>query len=70
MYVPPGTLVLEPRDDLDCAIVAVEGGLALYDLALLTEAFMRAEGWSREDALEWIDFNVDPRMVVNSEPID
>ena len=31
---------------------------AIYDYELLVEAFMKAQGWDEEEAIEWIETNV------------
>ena len=54
------TVVLEPRDFLNAAIIGKINGTckAVYDYNLLIDAFIHAnEGWDAEDAEDWISYN-------------
>lgn len=42
----------------DTALIGVtEDDCAVYDYDLMVEWLMREEGWSEEEAREWIDYN-------------
>ena len=42
----------------DTALIGVsEDGRAVYDYDLMVEWIMETQGWSYEDAVEWIDYN-------------
>lgn len=42
----------------DTALIGVsEDGRAIYDYALMVEWLIKEEGFSEEDAVEWIDYN-------------
>lgn len=54
------TLVLEPSEFLDSAIIGRVNGIckAVYDYDLLIKAFINAnDGWDVEDAEDWISYN-------------
>ena len=54
------TIVLEPREFLNNAIIGTVNGLskAVYDYDLLVEAFLEAnKDWDVEDADDWISYN-------------
>lgn len=52
-----GSVVLDPRG-LDSAIIGETTDFrVVYDYNLLVEAFMEAEGWSEEEAIDWISYN-------------
>lgn len=63
MEANPEALLLEPRNDLDPALVRVvhrpcAPPVAGYDVGLLIECFKKANGWTDEQAWEWYDYNV------------
>ncbi len=69
-------MLLEPRADLDCAIVGVSydsfgpgAYRAVYDADKLLAAFMRMNDWGRDTAQEWIDFNVTSAYVGPGTPV-
>ena len=42
----------------DDALIGVsDDGRAIYDYDLMVEWLMKEEGWSEEDAVEWIEYN-------------
>lgn len=41
----------------DAFIGASEDGRAVYDYVKMIEWLMKEEGWSEEEAVEWIDYN-------------
>lgn len=44
--------------DYDSALIGLsEDGRAVYDYDLMVKYLMDKEGWSVEDAVEWIDYN-------------
>lgn len=53
-------VVLDPVS-LDKAIIGISeeanGGRVIYSYEKLVKAFMETEGWSEEEAIEWIDYN-------------
>ena len=51
--------VLVFRDfDYDTALIGVsEDNRAIYDFDLTVEYLCREEGWSEEEAIEWIEYN-------------
>lgn len=51
--------VLVFRDfDYDTALIGVsEDNRAIYDFDLMVEYLCREEGWSEEEAIEWIEYN-------------
>ena len=59
-------------DGLDDAIIgiALRGPkpVAVYDYDLMVAAFLRNDGWTRDDAVEWIEFNVVGAYVGTSTP--
>ncbi len=67
------TMMLEPRADLDGAIIGVveDGGeyRVVYDLDKLTKAFMDMNHWGLDTAIEWMDFNVIPGHLGPGTPI-
>ena len=57
----PSHLFLEPRADLDAAIVRrTRGGAPVYGYARLVAVFMALNEWDEETAAEWVDYNVAP----------
>jgi hypothetical protein len=54
-------LLIGDKDD-DTTLSALIGisydGRAIYDYWLLVEAFMTAQGWDEDTAIEWIEQNV------------
>lgn len=52
-------VAIEPRNDYDCAIVeSTKNGRPIYCFRRLIDATMRIQGWDREDATEWVEFNI------------
>lgn len=42
----------------DDALIGVsEGGRAIYDYLKMVDWLVRTEGWTEEEAAEWIDYN-------------
>lgn len=62
IQVPDGTMVLEPRDTFDPAIVGVvhQGGvtMAVYSREKTIDRLVDHEGLTYDDAVEHYDFNV------------
>lgn len=56
--LPEDTLVLDP-EDLDVALVGTCWGRAVYDREKLILAFITLLGGDREDAEEWVSYNVE-----------
>ena len=60
-------------DNLDAAIVGIglrgSKPVAIYDYDLMVAVFMQNDGWTREDAIEWIEFNVTGAYVGTSTPL-
>ena len=55
--LPEDALVFD-NFSYDGAIVGyTTDGKVVYDFDKMTEELMRDEGWSYEDAIEWIEFN-------------
>lgn len=52
-----GTTYLENYSYDDALIGVSEDGRAIYDYDLMVEWLMNEEGWSEEDAVDWIDYN-------------
>lgn len=55
-------IVLEPRlvyDPCIVDVVVLEGGqhVAVYDWDMTVDATMADQGWDREDAAEWMEYN-------------
>ena len=53
-------LVMTPREVYDKAlrdIVFFDPPRAVYDVGKCIEALMQAEGWTREEATEWLGYN-------------
>jgi hypothetical protein len=53
-------LVMEPREVYDKAlrdIVLFDPPRAVYDAGKCIEALMQAEGWTHEEATEWLEYN-------------
>ena len=57
---------------LDAAVIgiALRGTkpVAVYDYDLMVAAFMQNDGWTRDDAVEWIEFNVTGAFVGAGTP--
>ena len=50
---------LEPRSEFDEAIVRTEpSGMLVYSYKRLLKVVMEMNDWKREDAVDWIDFNI------------
>lgn len=41
----------------DALIGVTEDGRAVYDYDLMVDWLVRTEGWTEEDAIEWIEYN-------------
>lgn len=41
----------------DALIGVTEDGRAVYDFDLMVEWLMRTEGWTQDEAVEWIEYN-------------
>lgn len=58
--------------ELSSAIIgfAIRGavGLAVYDYDLIVQHYLD-EGWEREDAIEWIEFNIVGAWVGDATPV-
>ena len=73
--VPDGTIVLEPREVFDAALVGVRTktreGLtyAVYSRKKCIQALMRAEGWDYDEAEEYFDYNTAGSCVAPGTPI-
>lgn len=54
-----GTVLLEPREDFDPCIIGYcdEKGRLEYSYEKVVEMFMSREGWSIDEAVEWVDYN-------------
>lgn len=51
-------VLLEPRQYLDDAIVGLShDNKVIYDYNKLIECFKKGEGWTDEEAIEWVDYN-------------
>lgn len=60
--IPDGALLLEPRELYDQALIRFDSRpdgtvLAVYSADRCVEALMQAEGWDREEALDWFHYN-------------
>jgi len=58
--LPPGTVVFAGEEDFREALVGIElqNGRAVYDSSTMIESVMSHNpGWTRQDAIEWLDFN-------------
>jgi hypothetical protein len=73
--VPDGTIVLEPREVFDAALVGVRSKpregvtLAVYSREKCIQALMRAEGWDYEEAEEYFDFNTAGSYIGPGTPV-
>ncbi len=52
-----GTKYLTDFSYDDALIGVTDDGRAVYDYDLMVEWLMDTEGWSEEDAIDWIDYN-------------
>ena len=52
-----GATFLQDYSYDDALIGVSDDGRAIYDYDLMVEWLMNEEGWSEEDAVEWIDYN-------------
>ena len=50
-------VVMLDGPEFDGGIVGVAGGRLVYSYAKLVESLSEANGWSGEEAAEWIEFN-------------
>ena len=51
-------LVVFENPSFDAAIIGVsEDDRVIYDYDLMIEAAMAEEGWTEEEAIDWIDYN-------------
>lgn len=57
VVIPKGTIIYEPRENLDMAIIGYKDGRLLYSYTLLVHAFMKM-GFSHEEAMDWISYNI------------
>lgn len=56
---PTRGVAIEPRNEYDCAIVErTKDGRPIYCFRRLIDATMRIQDWNREDAAEWVEFNI------------
>ena len=55
--IPLGTIIYEPREHLDHAIVGFKNGSVLYEYSLLIHAFIKT-GMDYEEAKDWISYNI------------
>jgi hypothetical protein len=74
MNVPDDALVLEPREAFDAAIVGVRPNKAglpvvVYSRSKVIDALMKHEGWSKEDAVEWFEYNIRPAWMGDRTPV-
>jgi len=58
-----GCVMLEPREDMDVAVrglmVTDSGMRVVYSLEALVQVFIDRDGMSRDDAVDWVSYNVD-----------
>ncbi len=57
IMVPTGTIIYEPREYLDIAIIGHKNSRVLYSHTLLIHAFMKM-GFAYEEAIDWISYNI------------
>jgi hypothetical protein len=57
--IKDGTVLLEPREDFDPCIVGYleEEGRLIYSYEKMVEMFMKKEGWTSEEAVDWVSYN-------------
>jgi hypothetical protein len=56
---PKKGLLVEPRNDYDCAIVELtKDGRPIYCFRRLIDATMRIQDWDRETAMDWVEYNI------------
>jgi hypothetical protein len=74
--VPDGVMVLEPRDVYDAAIVGFRSRkgvlVAVYSRSKCISALQAAhapDGWTKHDAVEWFEYNVDPVWMGPGAPV-
>lgn len=71
--LPEDVIVYDPKE-LDAAIIGIgrrcgfEDAVA-YDRDLLVKVFMDMNGWDREEAEEWISFNIEGGHLGDKTPI-
>ena len=60
-------------DGLDDAVVGIglrdDLPVAIYDYDLMVGVFVQNEGWTRDDAVEWVEFNVIEAYVGPGTPL-
>jgi hypothetical protein len=73
--VPDGTMVLEPRETFDVALVGVRRKprenitVAIYSREKCIQALMRTEGWDYDEAEEYFDYNTAGAYIGPGTPI-
>lgn len=50
-------VLFENFDYADAFIGVSSDGRAIYDYEKMADSLVKREGWSYEDAIEWIDYN-------------
>ena len=50
-------IILEGDEFADGAIGLTEDNHVIYDYELLVESLMNHNNWTREEAIEWLDYN-------------
>lgn len=63
------TAFLEPAEIFDKGIIGITPDCfhVIYNYEKLVEAFMESEGWTEEEAREWIDYNTLPGLPLLGE---
>lgn len=55
--LPPDTLVFDNHSYDNSIIGATFDGRAIYDFDKMVQELMNDEGWTEEEAIDWIEFN-------------
>ena len=55
--LPEGTIIFDNMSYDNSIIGTTLDGRAIYDYDLMVFELMNDEGWSSEDAIDWIDYN-------------
>ena len=55
--LPEGAIVFDNMSYDDSIVGVTTDGRVVYDYDKMVEELMRDEGWSYDDAVDWIEFN-------------
>ena len=62
-YLEEESVLLEPRDQFDRAIIGIAarpnlGPVACYDVELVLDVLMKTQNFTRGRAIEWFEYNI------------